>query len=187
VESTWRTKPRILWNHPLSTIVPTLFVIPLTAAVTFTILIIGARFVGASLPIPPDPFAAYADVFPGQPRSAVTAFGFSCPESYFNPDAVPLPVETCVFWPTTGPFSQVVVSLSQDVIHHLKFVMRGNTLRLGDLNAMWGFPLIEDRRYVRRYHWNIDGKHASTIIVIEQHSISSPMDVISNLSFSLEA
>lgn len=116
--------------------------IPLIMVAPFTILIISARVLGASRPLPPDPFSAYADVFPGQPRSAATAFGFSCPASYFNPDTARFPVETCVFWPATGPFSQIRVTIWDGIIRRLDFAVRENSLTLGDSLFLWGTPEV---------------------------------------------
>jgi hypothetical protein len=183
VESTLRTKPRPCSSHMGSIIAPSFILIPITMAVAFTVLIIGARVLGASLPLPPDPFEAYADLFPGQPRSAAVASGFSCPASFFNPGAVPLPIETCVFWPVTGPFSQIIVSVSQDEIRQLRFILRGTALKMPDLIAWWGAPLIEDVGEVRQYHWTVRGTHASVIVLTGRHS---PMSLLHSVSLLIE-
>jgi hypothetical protein len=81
----------------------------------------------------PDPFAAYTDIFPGQPRSAVIARGFSCQSS----------PQYCTAAPADGPFFLVAVTLANDSVRRLDFTVRQNTLVMGDLPLAWGRPRIQ--------------------------------------------
>jgi hypothetical protein len=86
---------------------------------------------------PTSPFASFADVLPRQPRSAIEAWGFTCPQMGED-DYEYHTCYTCVLWPTAGPFAQVGVVISEGDIRQTVFTMRPNTLRVGDLMLLWG-------------------------------------------------
>jgi hypothetical protein len=87
-----------------------------------------------------DPFESYVDILPGQTRAAVTNRGFSCPKSsitaYHGSD------EYCVLMPETGTFSQVGVLMSDGIIRQAVFILRADTLGVGDLVTFWGIPEV---------------------------------------------
>ncbi|MEO8606289.1 MAG: hypothetical protein ABI690_00280 [Chloroflexota bacterium] len=86
-------------------------------------------------PAPVNPFPAYADIFPGQPASAVEARTFSC-QNY-------TPAETsCTFTPTGGAFLSIQVGISEGIIRDLIFILRDNTLQIGDLEMFLKMPTL---------------------------------------------
>jgi hypothetical protein len=87
-----------------------------------------------------NPFAAFADVFPGQPRSAAFARGFSCASANAHETYQDIPEETCIFRPESEPFFMVQMFLYGDTIRQVDFRMHENTIRVGDLIALWGHP-----------------------------------------------
>jgi hypothetical protein len=106
-----------------------------------------------------DPFAEFADVFPGQPKSAAAARGFSCPAGAYG-----APDEYCFLNPTMGVFSQVGVSVSGGIIRQIDFTMRGYNLRLGTLILLWGMPQLIERNLV----WPARGVTASTLDSVQK-------------------
>ena len=78
---------------------------------------------GSTIPASSNPFVDYVDVFPGQPRTALEAHGFSCPASaYANlPDTIG---ETCILMPREGLFQQVRLYVVRDIIQQIDFVAR---------------------------------------------------------------
>jgi hypothetical protein len=81
----------------------------------------------------PNPFTAYADIFPGQPQARVIARGFSCQSS----------PQYCTSTPANSPFALIAVTLASGVVKELDFAMHPNTLVMGDLPVAWGRPQIE--------------------------------------------
>src|SRR5262245_52197629 len=88
-----------------------------------------------------DPFHAYADIFPGQPRSAALVREFLCRETpHPSPADV---VEECVYASPTGSFSQIRVVVWDSMIVRLDFSVRANMLRVGELLIWWGSDELE--------------------------------------------
>jgi hypothetical protein len=113
---------------------PFLLIVVITL-VGFAVVTISASLVAQYRPTPHNPFPAYADVFPGQPASAVEARAFSC-QNY-------APAETsCIFTPAAGAFLSVQAVMSEDKIHDLTFVLRDNTLQVGDLEMFLKMPTL---------------------------------------------
>jgi hypothetical protein len=109
----------------------------------FGAAIIGVTALAQSTPAPPNPFLAYADVFPGQPASAIEARPFSCQQDY---DHVSHPEQTnCKFTPATGVFSSVQAIISEGIVYQLTLTMRDTTLQVGDLEVLLKMPT----RYTR--------------------------------------
>jgi hypothetical protein len=113
-------------------------VLPLAFAL-FAAIIPATLFGGLGIVTPEtldDPFLAYADVFPGQPGSAAIARDFVC-------NQVTLPSsadvsEVCIYYPLTGPFSQVNVMVWDGLIVGTNFSIRERTMTMGDLILWWG-------------------------------------------------
>lgn len=82
-----------------------------------------------------NPFAEYAEILPGQPRSAVIALQFSCNDTY-------VPVY-CTHAPATGDFSLVTATLSGDVVKRVDFMVRNGALVVGELPLAWGRPHVQ--------------------------------------------
>lgn len=96
-------------------------------------LVFGSR----SLSSPVNPFAAYADILPGQPWSNTEAHGLDC-GTYSADNAY---VETCYLRPANGIFSRIRVGREGDTVELLIFTMRQNTLTLGDVALDFGIQL----------------------------------------------
>ncbi len=104
----------------------------------FAVVITGVTTLAHDGPAPPNPFPAYADVFPGQPASAVEGRTFSCQQDYdhfSHPEDV-----QCTLFPTSDVFSSVEAIISKNTIYQLTFTMRDNTLRVGDLEVFLKMP-----------------------------------------------
>jgi hypothetical protein len=163
---------------------PSLFLFPYLRVVFvvvtgFAVVNLGVGLLaGHSIAPSPDPFAAYADVFPGQPRSAVVGRGFTCPTTAYGGYHQP-GEETCVLWPRTGTFFQVTARVSQDVIRHITFTARDHALRLGDLVALWGRP--ESRGHDIQFVWPGRCIVALTYAFDGQFSLLPP---VRNVSFT---
>jgi hypothetical protein len=126
----------------------------------FTTLCVGARALAGYTTLPSNPFASFADVLPGQPRSALVARGFSCPVSFFIATDPDVTDETCVFYQAIDIFRQVQVTVSQGVIRHLTFIMRENALTIGDLAALWGNPEVQEYGRSVDLFWRSHGVYA---------------------------
>jgi hypothetical protein len=83
---------------------------------------------------PSIPFSAFKGVFPGQPKSAVLAHGFSCARQ----DT--MQHEYCILNLETGPFSNIGVVLDNDEVRQIEFTLPQGVLRLGDLVVLLGSP-----------------------------------------------
>ena len=147
-------------------------------AAAFTTLTIGIQMAGAFMQAPPDPFAAFVDIFPGQPRNALETRGVNCPVRHSSEFGAPA-YDTCEVRPATGPFLQVRVALSKDVIRQIEFVPQDTRIRVGDLINMWGLPLTYRSQNVRYYYWTGSNIQASAIIRSERHNILSPVARVS--------
>ena len=159
-----RPKPRL---SPLVQIV-------FSVLVGFSVAIAGVRAVSQAQhgPVLLDPFSAYADIFPGQPESAVKTRPFSCEKYYHEyPDA-----ETdCTFAPPEGIFSHIDVAISGGTIFQLTFIIRDNTLNIGDLARLLGMPAM--RRFYRTTYFILPTNlvRADTIDHGEQFSLFLPV------------
>jgi hypothetical protein len=81
---------------------------------------------------PSDPFAAYADVFPGQPISALEARGFVCTlweDDYYHEASE----RHCSLHLETGDFTDLVAFSSSKIISRISFMIRDNAISMGDL------------------------------------------------------
>jgi hypothetical protein len=111
-----------------------LWIVPFMV-VGFAIVNIGVSGLAHKPFLPVNPFAEYVDVFPGQPKSAIEARGFSCQEPVYNYGNASLE-EYCDWNPESGVFSSVAVMIYQQVVHQISFTLRDNRLRVGDM-ATW--------------------------------------------------
>lgn len=118
----------------------------------FAAVTMAVRLVAQYSIAPANPFPAYADVFPGQPVSAVKARPFSCWSDYkyyHNPTEGDDPTaESCIFTPASGIFSSVQVIISEGIIRQSIFLMRDSTLQVGDLALFLEMPAIRDFYHV---------------------------------------
>ena len=154
--------------------VPAYLRLVLMLLVGFAVANIGARTLARSATASSNPFLAYADIFPGQPTSAIQARGFSCPSDLDYNDAT---VGTfCRTTPTDGVFSQIYVIISNGIIRNVNFIMRDKTLMVGDLEIVLGVPLIHKYPQTPFFIWiskNITVK--ATIVYAGRFSLFLPI------------
>jgi hypothetical protein len=107
----------------------------------FTVINLSVRAVAQNMPTPPNPFTAYADVFPGQPESVIEAMAYSCftDASHYDHDPIE---QRCVLSPAIGTFSDVEVIISEGIIRQITFTLRDNTLQAGNLEIFLEMPAI---------------------------------------------
>jgi hypothetical protein len=164
-ESTWRS-----WKHDSpSPRLKSRLVVVFILVVGLTSASVGATALAGRATILPDPFSPFADVFPGQPRSAVVTHGFSCAMGTYPV----LPDEQCMLYPATGIFTQVGVIVSKGTVIRTDFTLREGILRLGDLALLWGIPdrQVYDNRYVMDFFWHDSGVGASALADRRQFSL----------------
>jgi hypothetical protein len=68
----------------------------------------------------------------------VLACDFAC-----TPDLDQSQTQYCTYAPAAGTFSLITITVSDGVIGRINFVVRGNTLLVGDLPLVWGRPLVQ--------------------------------------------
>jgi hypothetical protein len=84
---------------------------------------------------------------PGQPASALEGRGFTCWSDSYNyyaghPENHDPTEEFCIFTPAEGVFSSVETVISRDTIQTLTFILRDNTLQVGDLEKLLEMPML---------------------------------------------
>src|SRR5262245_27150906 len=114
-----QTKP--LWAVPVVKS-PLYLVVVVFAVGGFTLMSLSVKAAIRFMPVPFDWFTAYADVFPGNPRSALHARGFSCPASAYG--AYRASQETCFLQLKEGVFSAITVLVSEESVLQISFAMR---------------------------------------------------------------
>jgi hypothetical protein len=127
-----------------SLILPPYALVVFVVVTAFAAVNAGVGALAGYMSTPFDPFAAFADVFPGQSRSAVAARGFSCPSANAHDTYQDLSEETCTLSPESGPFSRVELVLSGDTISQIGFMMRDDMLKIGDLMRLWGKAEVQE-------------------------------------------
>lgn len=134
---------------------------------------------------PANPFAAYADIFPGQPGSAVVARGLSCAanaHNYYQSEDY----ETCILDPTASAFSQIWVGISNGIIEQTDFVIQDQRLRVGDLTSILGANYRRNRSPLVAFYWR--GRSTLAWINTDQMSPFSPVWKLTftNMSVSVD-
>ena len=120
-------------NHTPPLKLPPLSLIVLILLSGFMVVNTGAMTLMEYIaPTPSNPFTTYADVFPGQPVSAAEAIGFSCYTIGNNIDG-DLFEKHCYSHPDTGAFSSLDILISEGIIRQITFIIRDDTMRIGDL------------------------------------------------------
>ena len=144
----------------------------------FTVINMGARALAQQNLPPSNPFASYADVFPGQPTTNLAERGFSCALDYHNQ------YEYCQLYPATGAFSQLSVAVSKDQISIISFTMRDSVLKAGDLIVLWGTPDVRGRSHTLHFFSNNRSITAFPVEPISQYSLFLPVQrvIITNLT-----
>jgi hypothetical protein len=156
---------------------PARLLVVLVMLVGFTGVNVAAMGLGGQATRPPDLFSSFADVFPGQPRSAVVARGFSCAMGTYPV----LPDEYCTLSPAAGAFTQVGAVVSHGIVIRTDFILRSGSLRFGDLAELWGVP--ENQEYeghhVADYFWHGKGVSASAFFDTGRFSLFLPVRSVS--------
>lgn len=131
---------------------------------------IGARALGQFAPRPANPFQEYADIFPGQPLSAVQSRPFVCFEennNYYTGGENHL---RCTFRPINETFSSIDLIIEHGWIIQTSFLLHDQDIHIGDISAWWqtnpvdAFPnhaffwLSEHMVIARTTH--ADGRHS---------------------------
>ena len=127
---------------------------------------------------PSNPFSAYTDILPGQPRSALVMRGFSCSyehEITIEPFQSPIS-QFCRLRPETGVFDLIGVILDDNVIKQVTFSLRDHSLTVGDLAQWWGKPeLFSPRAAWIGFSWPDMSVTAYTQSVNRKFSYFSPL------------
>lgn len=106
----------------------------------FTVIIMSVRTLALTVGEPSNPFSAYANLFPGQSTSNVEMSKFTCA----LPDADDRLIEEhCALKLLTGTFSEVGIITFGGIVRQISFIMREETLRVGDLMLLWGTPEVQ--------------------------------------------
>jgi hypothetical protein len=101
----------------------------------FTVANVGVRAMGrVTASLPSNPFAAFADIFPGNPGSAIEAYAFACLDnnSYYGNAAE----QQCYFYPADSDFSTIDVLIYQGTIIRTTFLPRESEMTVGDLAVL---------------------------------------------------
>ncbi len=131
---------------PLFTLFPYKF-IAFVLVMGFAVINISASVFAQYTTLPSNPFASFADVFPGQPRHNLEAHGFSCVRSYPSTTQH----EYCFLYPAAGTFSLIIAGVTQSEISSIGFTMRDSILRGGDLILLWGSPHVDRRTHTLHF------------------------------------
>jgi hypothetical protein len=130
----------------------------------FGMVILGMLGVMHNVSSPLNPFAAYADIMPGQPSGAIDAHGFSCPMREYNGSEI-----YCRKSWETGVFSSVEVVHSDGQIRRTDFALREGTLNIGNIALLLGLSEIHPHTNVL-FLWR--GKLGFALVVNQSERFS---------------
>lgn len=171
------SRPRNLpqWERPIPY---KLLVMIFTSLIGFMAFSSGARSLAQRTLPPASPFEAYLDIFPGQPMSALEGRGFSCQFAqnqnyYAKPPEVP--EDQCLFTSAVGIFSAIKVVGSNQSIREVRFILRDNSLRLGDLLVMLAFPQFRSYHRTTFAFWRAYFVSALTAGSVMVNPVSQPL------------
>jgi hypothetical protein len=117
-----------------------LFFMVVMLLTSFSAVSLGVMTLAQQASVPVDPFAAYIDILPEEPKSAVESRGFSCYTHAYKFDPSKR-YETCVLRDTaTQAFSGILVSVTNGIITQSSFIIRNHMHSLGDLMLLLGVP-----------------------------------------------
>jgi hypothetical protein len=135
----------------------------LLLAVTFALGIIGLLLLSGNQGRPPNPFSAYHNIMPGHSRADAVSQGASCTQS-----TGPEPGDSCILSPSSGPFKTVKMVLLNGHIIAVNFAARANALFVGDLQSIWGKPMVHPTAHENivvlqwpQYHISATAAHAT--------------------------
>lgn len=118
----------------------------LAVMIGITAATISAKAVGQYAPVQStEPFSAFADLFPGQPESAINAYPMVCWTGHTNASGTE---KGCSLSQETGAISNVDLGLDHGVIVQVTFTLRDGSVQVGDLstwlqnNPMQSYPRL---------------------------------------------
>lgn len=163
------------------------FRLPLYLHVTLVILAVTAVVlmgwvVLVRQPVQPEnPVAPYAEIFPGQPRSAL--MNLSCPSFLGTSPTESWVRDYCALTPQKSAFWQVSVVIKDSIVQRTDFAVRKDNLTLGDLVFLWGRPEVRVRQKLAVFEWEklgiigigwTESRQVSYFTPVTRLSISSP-------------
>jgi hypothetical protein len=162
--------------HQSQVLIPCFLVVSLIW-ISFSVIAIATMALGRYSVSPVNPFSAYADIIPGQSESAILSTEFSCDfQLYDNPLE-----KACRLSPVIGTFSQINVTISNQVVHQITFILRDTTLRVGDMVLFLGtmdFRIVHNAIYFS-WHGNLaiasitsNNEHCSPFLFVWQVALT---------------
>jgi hypothetical protein len=182
-----RSYPELEPLHPPRLRLSPLLLMVSVLLIGFAVVNMGMRALAQYIAPPANPFPAYADIFPGQPANAILSREFSCWGNnfyeYSYTVAYGLTQESCIFifTPAEGIFSHVEAVISGDTIQTLTFILRDNTLQVGDLMRFLDVPIIHRLYHTVYFLLPTSVVRAETIDYGERFSLFLP---VWNVSFT---
>jgi hypothetical protein len=110
----------------------------------FGMLIAGVLGLMHYVNLPYNPFAEYANIFPGKPSSALNEHGFLCGAQDYGLYQS-LSDVSCKLYLESGTFYSIGATYSEGVISVVHFEVRDGVLSLGDLAAFLGVTQISHK------------------------------------------
>jgi hypothetical protein len=92
-------------------------------------------------------FADYADFFPGQYWSTALESAFHCNVDFANSH------KYCLFDPQDERFAAISLTIANNNITRMTFSLAQNTIKSGDLAALWGKPEVQIIGYIAYLDW----------------------------------
>ncbi|MEO8606290.1 MAG: hypothetical protein ABI690_00285 [Chloroflexota bacterium] len=156
---------------------PTNLLIVLILLTVFTVISLGVRTLALYLAPSTDPFAFFAEMLPGQSGSAIEGQPFSC---YWEDDEYQIARQHCAMQVTTGAFAGVGIVISKaGIIQYATFMLRPNTLLLGDLMVLLGSPTFHRYGADMEFSWPDRGVTASAMVGRQKFSPFVPLWIVS--------
>lgn len=167
--------PELEMLHPHRMRLSPFWVIVFTLLVGLAVVNMGVRALAQFAVPPANPFPDYADVLPGQPATALETRAFSCQlnyDFYYDRTETADPIEeSCIFTPSAGIFSSIQVMRLQGVIQQTTFILRDNTLQVGDLEKLLEMPTLYSRYHTAYFFLPEDFVIAKTTGYVRHFSL----------------
>jgi hypothetical protein len=138
---------------------------------SFSAVSLGVMTLAQQASVSVDPFAAYIDILPGQLRSAMETWKFSCVYgAVYSPG-----VEICRLDPADPIFSRIGVVITNGRVWQTTFMLHDDVLELGDLMLRLGTPSIHIDPRATFFSWQEDSVTAALFVSSGQFSVFSPI------------
>jgi hypothetical protein len=143
----------------------------------FTAVSIGVKTLAFYLLPLPDPFAPFTVMLPGQDGSVIEGQKFSC---YWEDDEYQIAKQHCAIRLATGVVADAGIVISKDrIIQYATFILRPNTVLLGDLMAVLGKPTFHRYGKDVEFSWPASGVTALVIVSRYKFSPFMPLWIVS--------